>query len=382
MQVFKLFMRILKKKLLISILFVVAFLGICIGATVTNNEEELFTDRKIDVCIFDEDDTPESRALAEFITKKHNIVEIENDRHTITDALYYGKADYVLNINKGYAEKLASGETDGMFVDRHLRDSYSVAYMNSFLNEYVGCVRACISGGEDMSSAIESVEKALSAETEVTMVSRKQGSGLSDGNGYFRYLAYILPSVMIGALSPVLMTMNKNEVRLRTNCSTMRPLSAAMQIFAGCAVFVTAVWLLFMVVGIILSGSVYSGIQWWSVINSLVFSLISALIAVLVSLLLPKNEMLNLASNAICLSMSFLCGVFVPMGLLSDNVKRAGQFLPAYWYTMVNEMINGTAVFDKIKLFTYIGIEGAFAAAFAAVALLLFKLKFSAVRQS
>ena len=77
-----------------------------------------------------------------------------------------------------------------------------------------------------------------------------------------------------------------------------------------------------------------------------------------------------------------MCGVFVPMELLSDSVKRAGQFLPAYWYTMVNEMINGTAVFDKIKLVSYIGIEAAFVAAFAAVALLLFKLKFSSVRQS
>lgn len=382
MQVFKLFMKILKKKLLLSAACVASFLALCIITTVTNSSEKTFTDTKIDICIFDEDNTPESQALVDYIASRLNIKKIENDRQAITDALFYSRIDYALTINKGYAQKLADGETEGMFTDRHLSESYGTAYMNNFLEEYVSCINTCIAGGESLASAIDTTDKVLSEGTEVVMISKPQGSGFSDGNGYFRYLAYFMPAVMISSLSPVLMTLNKSEVRFRTNCSTIRPVSAAFQIFAGSTVFVASVWLLFITAGIFLKGEFYSGNDWWCVLNSLLFSVISALIALLVAMLMPKSDMLMLVANVICLGMSFLCGVFVPMELLSDSVKRAGQFLPAYWYTMVNEMINGTAVFDKIKLVSYIGIEAAFVAAFAAVALLLFKLKFSSVRQS
>ena len=92
--------------------------------------------------MFDEDDTPESRDLVEFLGKSNDIAEIKNDRKAITDALYYKRINYALVINGGYAEKLKAGETADLFGSYHLDESFSTVYISQFLDEYVSSVNA------------------------------------------------------------------------------------------------------------------------------------------------------------------------------------------------------------------------------------------------
>lgn len=378
MQVFKLFMQILKKKLPAAMIYIGVFLAICVMLTLANSSEaETFEEASIDICIFDEDDTPESRALAEYIGQKQNIKSVSSDRTALTDALYYGNIEYALTINKGYAEKLVSGDTDDLFVGRHIHDSYGVAYMGSFLDEYVSCVRAYLAGGEDISDALQSAETAMNESSEVTTITASVSDKLSfwDGGAYFRYLPYIMLSAIINALAPVMLAINSKEVRFRTNCSAIRPASSLIQIVTGSVLFVAAVWLLLIIVAIPLSGGMYSGIGWYSVLNSFIFAIISTLIAVMIAILIPSAAAVSLASNVVCLSMSFLCGVFVPMSLLSDKVQAVGKFLPAYWYIKANSMISGAELFDGSKMAQYLGIEAGFAVALAAVTMLVFRLK-------
>ena len=155
MQVFKTFMKIIRSKMSVAMIYVGVFLGISIPMATSSTSSEMFAQQtKIDICIFDEDNTSESRALTDLIGQRQNIVQLENDRDTIIDALYYARVNYVLVINEGYAEKLASGDTDELFGNYHMHDSYSVVFMVQFLNDYVSYVKAYIAGGEDISSAI------------------------------------------------------------------------------------------------------------------------------------------------------------------------------------------------------------------------------------
>lgn len=377
MQVFKLFMQILKKKLPSAMIFIGAFLAICIALSLSSSSEaETFEESSIDICIFDEDDTPESRALVEYIGEKQNIKSVSKDRTALTDALYYGNVGYVLTINKGYADKLSSGDTDGLFNGSYIHNSYSVAYMESFLDEYVSCIRAYMAGGDDISDALKSAEAALNESAEVITLSASKSDSLWSGGGsYFRYLPYVMLSAIISALAPVLMAINSKEVRFRTNCSAIRPTSSLLQILAGSVIFVMAVWLLFMLIGIPISGGMYSGTDWYSVLNSFLYAIISTLIAVMIAMLVPSATAVNIASNVVCLSMSFLCGVFVPQALLGDSVLAVGRFLPAYWYIKANAMTTGVELFDSTKMAQCLGIEVGFAIALAAVTMLVFKLK-------
>ncbi|MBO4867343.1 MAG: ABC transporter permease [Ruminococcus sp.] len=374
MQVFKLFMLILKKKIKLIILFTVIFMVFFLGFFFGGNTEDKFTESRLKITITDNDNTPESKALIEYIGTKHDIVTSNID---MKDALFFGTVDYELTINNGYARNLADGKTEGLFTSRHVYNSYSVAYMSSFLDEYISCVRACTAAGDDMTYAVKKAADAMDTNTEVTMITSEAGNinGLMSGKGFFRYLPYIFLSLMICVLSPVMMSINSKEVRFRTNCSAVRPVSFMMQILLGCVIYVLAIWVLFMTLGILLDKSAFSGSGWLNIVNSGVFAVISAFIAVLVSMLLPSQQTVNLASNVISLVMSFMCGVFVPQTMLGDTVISIGKFLPAFWYIKISDMLTGAQIFNASKAAQYLLIEAGFAVALGIIATLLYKTK-------
>ncbi|MCH5192598.1 MAG: ABC transporter permease [Oscillospiraceae bacterium] len=383
MQVFKTFMKIIRSKMGVAMIYVGVFLGISIPMATSSTSSEMFAQQtKIDICIFDEDNTSESRALTDLIGQRQNIVQLENDRDAVIDALYYARANYVLIINEGYAEKLASGDTDELFGNYHMHDSYAEVFIGQFLNEYVSSVRAYIAGGEDISSAIEKAEKALSQETEVRTASFED-VGSADYpirfSSYFRYMPYVLISVLINALCPALLAINRNDIRFRTNCSCVKPAAHTLQIFAGSGIFVLLVWVIFVATGAFMYGGIYQGKAWLAVLNSFIFALVAASIAIFISTLSPSQNIVNLITQVIGLGMSFMCGIFVDQSILSDGVLAAARFLPAYWYVRANNMLAGIDAFDSAQLTEFLVIEFAFAAVLAILTLLVRRLKYSGV---
>jgi len=380
MQVFNAFMKVLKKHLGAAMIWVVIFL--IISFTVANNADVgklKFESTKMDICVFDEDNTEASKSLTEFLGKKHNIVTIENDKDHILDALYYGRADYIMTIKEGYGQKLAAGDTEDLFTSYHVHDTYEATLAENLANEYVGTVNAYLTGGADMSSALTKAEKALSREVKVTTESfdeGKESGGPDEKFFYFQYLPYVFISVMIVALCPVLLKLNQKEIRHRTNCSCITARSQSAQIILGSTVFVLAVWLVFMIAAAVMFGGMYTGRMWYAVLNSFIFIVISTGIAILISVFSPAENVVNVIANIIGLGMSFLCGVFVDQNLLGDGVLSAARFLPAFWYVKANDMLAGTTgeVFSKSKLFEYMGIEALFAVAIFAVVIVVMKV--------
>ena len=380
MQVFNTFIKIIKSKLPVAMIYIGVFLGISVPMAMSSTATDTFAQTKIKICIFDEDNTAESRSLTDFITQKHDVVPIENDRDAITDALYYEHTDYVLIINEGYAEKLASGDTENIFGSYHMHYSYSEVFMGQFLNEYVSSVRAYIAGGEEISSAINNTEETLPQETEVRTAYFDNGENKDYSvkfSYYFRYIPYVLLSVLINALCPALLAVNRKDIRFRTNCSCVKPTSYTLQIFAGSSIFVALVWLIFIIAGLFMYGGIYQGKAWLAVLNSFIFALVAASIAIFISSLSPNQNVVSLLTQVIGLGMSFLCGIFVDMSLLGDGVLAAARFLPAYWYMKVNNMLAGIDIFDPAKLTEFLAIEAAFAVVLAILTLIVRRLKYS-----
>ncbi|MBQ8960917.1 MAG: ABC transporter permease [Ruminococcus sp.] len=377
MQVFKAFMKVLRTRLSSVLPYIIVFLIISVMMSTMGGADEKFTATEMTVCIFDEDDTPESRALAELIAKDNELVELENDDDVILDSLYYTSVDMVLTISKGYSERLAAGETEGLLTTKHIHDSFAVAYMDQLLSEYVVTVDSYMAAGQDLSEAIASTERTLSQETEVTVVSEETMSNSEYFSNYFRYLPYIIISVMLNGLCPVLMVMARKDLRYRTNCSSIRLSSVSGQTFLASAAFVGAVWLIFMVAGVILNGGLFSGRAWLAVLNSLIFSLVAAFTAILVSSFDVSDNVVSLITQIIGLGMSFLCGIFVPMEMLSSGVLTAARFLPAYWYVRANNMISGVEAFSGRDVMLFMGIELAFALALAVITLLIRRMKYN-----
>ena len=377
MQIFKAFMKVLKKKLPSGLIYIVVFLCIAIPMSLNGKESEKYEDSTLKICIFDEDDTPESKALIEYIDNKHDIVSFEKDKDVLFEKLYWEEADYALTINKGYSKALANGDTNDMFGCYSVHHSYATVYMETYLNEYVSSVRTFILGGQDSKDAVLSAADSLSEETDVEIADNSDPDYPERFSSYFQYMPYILISVLMNTLCPVLMTLNRKDIRYRTNCSCVRPNRYTLQLFAGSTVFVTAVWLILMIAGLFMYGGLFKGNAWLAVLNSFIFALVSTSIAVLVSSFNIGSNGVSLLTQIIGLGMCFLCGVFVPMAFLGKEVRAAANFLPASWYIKANDMLDGTNVFDSSKLATYIMIEVAFIVTFFIVALLIHRIKYN-----
>ncbi|MBQ9897841.1 MAG: ABC transporter permease [Ruminococcus sp.] len=361
MQVFNAFLKVLKKRSLSAMIYIAVFLGIAIPMASSSNATEAMKLTSLDICVFDEDGTDASRELISLLAENNKIVTLENDRDVMTDALYYEWIDYALIIDKGYAEKLAAGETNDLFRSYHMHDSYSVVYVTNLLSEYTSTVKAFMTSGNSFSDALSKTADALSTDTEVTMKSFSSGGGLKDIVGfYYRYLPYILVSVILGTLCPVIVTMNSRDLRFRTSCSSIRSASYTMQLFLGSAIFVFAVLALFTVVGIVLNGGI-NGDMLLAVANSIIFSLVVTALTVFVSGFEIGPNIQALITQIASLGMSFLCGVFVPQSMLGGGVLAAARFLPMYWYTVLNDMLMGDTRFDAGKAALCLAVEAAFA---------------------
>lgn len=380
MQVFKAMIKVMRKRLPSALIYIIVFVVISIIVTNASTKDNKFEVTKLDICVFDEDDTPESRALTDFIGKTNDIVEIENDRDTIIDALYYKRINYALIINKGYAERLAAGDTADLFGSYHIDENYSVVYMGQFLDEYTTSVKAYLTMGNTLDDAILSTEEALTQNAEVDMLRVDKGGNSHfsvDFAGYFQYMPYILISAVFIVICQVLVTMNRKDIRYRTSCSSINSAKYTFQLLFGSVLFVLAVWVFLMIVGAVLNEEMYSGRAWYAVLNSFIFSMVVASIAVFISSFEPKDNVLNLITQVLGLGMSFLCGIFIPMEMLSDGVLSVARFLPAYWYVKANNMIADIEPFSRSDVLTCYLVEVGFAVMFITITLLVRKLKYS-----
>ena len=380
MQVFKTMMKVIKKRLPSAMIYIIVFIVVSVMVSSASTKDNSFEASRLRICIFDEDDTPESRSLAEFIGKSNDIVEIENDRDAVTDALYYQWASYALIINKGYSEKIAAGDTADLFGSYCLDKSFSTVYMGQLLDEYAASVKAYITMGKTVAEAVSCTEEVLAQDAEVNMLRADKGGNSHfsvDFSSYFQYMPYILISVIISVVTMVLVTMNKRDIRYRTNCSSMKNSSYTMQLFAGSFLFVLAIWLLFIIVGAVLNEEMYAGRAWLAVLNSFIFTVVITSIAVFISSFEPKENMISLLTQLLGLGMCFFCGVFIPVEVLGDGVLSAARFLPAYWYISANNMIADITPFSTEEVVKCYLIQLVFAVAFVLITLLVRRLRYS-----
>ena len=381
MQVFKTFMKVTKKKLHISMIYIVVFVAICVAMTLTSSSTNEYTDSKLDISITDLDNSEASRALADYIARSNKIVKLGEGKDKALDALYYRRADIILTINEGYSEKLEKGDTEGLFSDYRIPGSYSAELFDSQLNQYISMVTACTAGGSSLEEAWEKAAELSATEIEVETVSFGKNINADyddDIAAFFQYLSYILIVTLIAGLCPTLLIMMSRDIRNRTNCSCITVTSQMSQIVLGTVIFVVGLYLLLMgVAAVLFRDMLFNEKGLLAMLNGFVFLIFSMMLTLLIAVIAPSTNVINMIANVISLGMSFLCGVFVPQSLLSGVVLNIGKFLPAYWYVRANNMLAGSngEIFSSKEFMLCIGIELAFSVVLFCVTLIAAKTK-------
>lgn len=188
---------------------------------------------------------------------------------------------------------------------------------------------------------------------------------------FFQYLPYIFICMIINGLGPVLVIFRKKELKDRMNCSCLSLTSKNVQLIAGSLLFSLFIWLLFMILGVITYSDILFTKEWnLLMLNSIVFMMLTICLTYLICHFAKNYNILNLVSNVIGLGSSFLCGVFVPLNMLSDKVVSIGKFLPAYWYIKAMEYVKTD---NMTKYLNCLFVQLFFIAAFFCCALVISK---------
>ena len=381
MQVFKTFIKVMKKRLHISMIYIIIFIVIGIVMTASSSDKSGFSDTKLSVSIRELDDTDASRALADYIGNNNEIVKVRNNKDSIMDAVFYRRADIILTVNKGYSEKIANGETTGLFSDYRVPGSYSAELFDSQINRYVKMITACTAGGMEINEATAKTAELAEKEIKVEKLNFSENSNVEFGDNimfYYQYLAYILLAIMISGLCPVLLVITRKDIRNRTSCSCLSEVSRMAQIVLGTVIFAVGLYLLLTVVALFLYRSqMLNSKGLFAMLNGFVYLIFTTMLAILISVISPGGKVIDMIANVVSLGMSFLCGVFVPQSVLSETVLNIGKFLPAYWYIKANNMIAGIGgeIFGMRKYMICIGIELAFSVVLFCITLLIARTK-------
>lgn len=369
MQVFKSFFMIAKKRLrsacIYFAIYTVIILMFCFSAGDTIDAN--FQSSALSVYIEDHDHTDASLALCSYLDSLHEVTTEALSREEVADRMYYRTLNYALIIPQGFEEKLLAQDAEGFLDNIMIPGSSNGTFVNLQVTQYVRSLQSYLAGGCPLSSAIEATDHCLAEIPDVKTVSFGNEKSVTNNQVFYfyQYLPYIFILILFAGMAPLLITINKPDMRRRTLCSCLPAAARSLQLAAACAVYALLIWLLFMLLGfIIFRQDFLTRYSMLAMGNSFVFLLFSVALTLFVSLFSPDENVLNMISNIIGLGMSFLCGVFVPQSILSDAVLAVGKFLPAYWYIRINDMLAlPEQSFDISVYLQGLGIQLLFAAA-------------------
>ena len=379
MQVFNLFFRVTRSKLGVGILYTVIFFAICFPMVNASEKKVDFEDTSLELYIRDDDRTEASRALVEALGEKHSIHEDPMDNRQLMDAMYYSAIDYSLVIPEGYAEHLASLDSEALGTELleefHLRDSYAAAMMSVWLNEYFRNARVALAAGDDLAAAVRKAAERPAVDVEMVRDPEEEAADADftpKFAWFFRLLLYILIAVIVSMLGPILISLNREDQRKRIECSRLKVSSYVTQVFMGSAVLVAAVWLVFMAGGAVMYGGMYAGVNSrMAVLNSLIFALLAAMFTIFISTFRPSDTVMSMIAQAVGLGMAFLCGGFVPQSLLGSGVLAVARVLPGFWYEKANDILCGDQAGTMGDVWTCFAVQGGFILLFLALTILM-----------
>lgn len=344
MQVYKAYLKVMKKNAASFMIYVVIFFVMLMMFSTfgEDNFQGNFQSTKLNLYIEDYDKTKTSEALVEYLSDIHNVSVKEMTKQQQMDQLYYRELAYILVIKEGFEEGLMQNQTEFLLQSTKLPGSTYGTFVDNQINSFADTMQAYCTGGFTKDEAIELTKEMISTQEEVLVTSYEKEQVSTKVYYFFQYLPYVLMGLLLDGLAPILIIFNKKDLNNRLNCSSQSPVKRAGQMFLGCITFSIIAYVGFMFMGFGIYGK--DLLTWetpYCMLNAFLYLLISVGIALVISAFSPSVSVIGMITNVIALGMSFLCGVFVPQNMLGEQVLSVSKFLPAYWYVKANDMLGG-----------------------------------------
>lgn len=364
MTVFKTFLQVLNKYKATVIMYtvmLVAFGGLNFQTSDSNMN---FTASKPDVLIINEgEEVGITKAFIDYLDERTNIKDIKKDEESINDALFYRDVNYIVYIKPNFRDSILDNSpnaseqfekyissADRTIIEIKTTGDYQASIADMLVKKYINLADVYSRTYEDEEEIIKHINETLSLEIDTELTSKVDTNTLSRVTFYYNFLSYSVLAGCVYVICLILSSFKNKEINKRTIISSMNYKKFNMKLLLSNCLFAIVLWLIYVILGFVLVGSVPNDYLVIYLINSFVFTICSVTIAFLISNLINNKNAINGIVNVVALGSSFLCGAFVPMEWLPDSVLTIAHILPSYWYIKTNELLKGIEVFDMNSL--------------------------------
>ncbi len=380
MHLYKNFFRLLKQNktgiIIYGCIFLAMLVLLGIAAGSMNGSEGEFK-QAYDISYVDHDDSVLSRGLIAYLSENNNVTDYsDKSESAILDLVFFEITSYHMTIDKGFGESINRGEEGKIRFNSSMEMSSTVFGIDNTVNNYIAVYRDYKLMGYSDEDAVSKTTELLKDPTTIKVLSEDKTDENSGNelvvfqlNQFFCYLA--LGFLALGVGHTIIANNDENVGRrIEASCVSRKKISFTNT--CGLVTAGVALWLLFILINVILGlNTTVMRDYWWVVVtNSFISMLVACSIASLLTSFRINSNSLAMVSNIVSLSMSFVCGVFVPQWMLGENVLKIARFLPFYWSVYANNMtsVNGQVPFDLSKLLLSFGIQALFAVVIALAA--------------
>ena len=380
MRVFKTFFKILKYYFGMIGLYLGIFIIMTIIFTNINTHDAVFefTNERTNLAVVDEDSSALSESIVSLLEEKHNVVDIGEDSHSQTDALYNRKVEYIVTIPSGFESSFINESEIPKLQTQSVPNTYSSMYVTRLLDSFLNTAKAYLSTGTDINKAIKNATTDMSVSATVEYKDDNEGAR-EPIFFFFSFLPYAIIMTTIIGIGIELLAFNKKDIAMRTNSSSLSLSRKNGELGLGMCVMAVGLMIIFVIFGLIMYGSnMFTSGSLVCLLNMVVFTIFSVALAFLIGTLAKNINVVNGAANALGLAMCFIGGVFVPREVMSDSVLSIARFVPTYWYTNAVETVafgDGLSAGMTSSIGVDMLIQLLFAAALITVAMVISKQK-------
>lgn len=368
MTVFKGYMKILKKNAGLILLYLVIFFGVAMGlqASAGKQNVSVYESEKIKLGVVDNDQGALAKGLTDWLKKNHRVTILEDDKEKLQEELFYRNVEYIVKIPENFYETcMVNGARISV---TKVPGSYSAYYVDQQLENCLNTMRTCLRAGFTQEETVQVILDENKGEVTLLDLDENHG-GTPAYLYYFRYMPYLFLAVLCYTMGYVLMAFKKGDIPKRIEASAISLRRQNMEGLLAMLVLGGGLWGIGMTGAIVMHGKRFLGDEnrWYYMLNSLVMMAVALSLAYLIGLFVKNTNMLSGIANILSLGMCFLCGVFVPMNIMNRAVLKVSQFLPVYWYEIVNETLGNYSHLTEEATMTVwkgIGLEALFALAF------------------
>lgn len=373
MTVYKGYLLLMKRNIRILFLYLALFLTLTLLIQKFMGDNGNLYDSegvRLNVAVIDQDHTKASRNFTRWIGKHHDLADIKSSgREELQEEMFYGNLDYILFIPDDFEKKVIKNGESLSVVEKP--GSYQGEFVKAQINQYLSTVRTFTKAGYTTSKAQKLAARQDRLKSDITVIDRNGHQGKTPGYiTMFKYLSYLYVAVLCYCLGTVILLMRDSEIQRRTFCSCVSLTRQNIQTLLACMTAGIGLWLISLLLIFGLYGRELAADPHMPLLllSSFLMMFDGLAIAFLVGNVAPTAAVINSIVNVTALGMCFLCGVFLPMSMLSA-VRPVSRCLPVYWFITAVDLLGDYRTLDagmRTELYT------AFVIQFAMGALIIF----------